>query len=80
MTSNQPNREKKSVENVFRQTPSSSGLSYPDPYHGNNANAETRDERKNHEHVAIIIIWRESKQLNKKTPVIFYSARRAMLM
>jgi hypothetical protein len=35
---------------------SSSGLPYPDPHHGNDADAETRDECEQHEHVAIIII------------------------
>jgi hypothetical protein len=43
--------------------PPSSGLAYPDPHHGNDADAETRDEREEHEHVAIIIICVESKQL-----------------
>ena len=53
---------------VETSSPSLSGLPYPYPHHGNDTGAETRYEREQHEHVAVIIIWVEPKQL--ETPVI----------
>jgi hypothetical protein len=61
-----------SVENVFCRNPLSlSCLPYPDPHHGNDTGAEARDEREQYEHVAIVIICVESKQL--ETPVYPFS-------
>jgi hypothetical protein len=48
---------------------SSSGLPHPYPHHGDHADAKARDERENHEHVAIIIIRVEPEQLRFPTNV-----------
>ena len=44
----------------------SSGLSHPNPYHGDQAGAKTDDIREQHQHVTVIITRVESKQLKKK--------------
>lgn len=52
------------LKSVFiADTTSSSGLPHPEPHHCDHADAKTIDEREQYEHIAVIIIRVESKQL-----------------
>ena len=59
------------VNNLKKSLYLSSGLSHPNPYHGDETGAKTDDIRKQHEHVTVIIARVESKQLKKNKPSEF---------
>jgi hypothetical protein len=48
---------------------SSSRLTHPDPYHDDDTDAKASDKREKHEHITIIIIWIESKELLTQTSI-----------
>ena len=56
------------VNNLKKSLYLSSGLSHPNPYHGDEAGAKTDDIREQHEHVTVTIARVESKQLKKINP------------
>lgn len=61
-------RNEMNVNNLKKSLYLSSGLSHPNPYHGDEAGAKTDDIREQHEHVTVIIARVESKQLKKINP------------